>query len=356
MNTHIFVAACVVVGSVAASLTLACCPAPPSGKPVVNADQTVIILWDAANKIQHFIRRASFKSEADDFGFVVPSPTQPELNESGNEAFPYLQKLTEPEIEERTRPSNLGCGCSQSKYKSESAAKSDEMAVSVLDQKIVAGFNATVLEAGSATALVGWLKDNGFAFSPEIEVWAKPYIEAGWKFTALKVHKNDKEKDTISVAAGALRMTFKTDRPLFPYREPDPQSMAKALNASRRLLRIYFIGEARYKGDLTTGDQWTGRVAWANQLKQEQRAKVLELLKLPEGTGSAQWWLTEYEDNWAYKPAPSDVYFGPDEQQAVVKRPPIIRYVSSAWPKDVTVFGIALLVLLPPVLRRVRLR
>src|SRR5215813_1786031 len=75
----------------------ACCTAPPSGKPVVNADQTVIMIWDTATKTQHFIRQASFKSEADDFGFLVPSPSQPELSESGNEAFPFLLKLTEPE-------------------------------------------------------------------------------------------------------------------------------------------------------------------------------------------------------------------------------------------------------------------
>ena len=46
-----------------APLTPACCPAPPPGKPVVNADQTVLILWDEAAKTQHFIRKASFKSE-----------------------------------------------------------------------------------------------------------------------------------------------------------------------------------------------------------------------------------------------------------------------------------------------------
>ena len=62
----------------------ACCPVPPNGKPVVNADQTVILLWDPATKTQHFIRQASFKSGADDFGFLVPTPTQPELDESGN--------------------------------------------------------------------------------------------------------------------------------------------------------------------------------------------------------------------------------------------------------------------------------
>src|SRR5216684_4415721 len=89
-----------------------CCPAGPRGMPVVNADQTVIIIWDAAAKTQHFIRQASFKSEADDFGFLVPSPSQPELEESGNEAFGFLMKLTEPEVKKVRQPSGgMGCGC-----------------------------------------------------------------------------------------------------------------------------------------------------------------------------------------------------------------------------------------------------
>src|SRR5436309_8226619 len=89
--------AAVLVLPLFAPLTPACCPAPPSGKPVVNADQTVILLWDAATKTQHFIRKASFQSEADDFGFLVPTPSLPELEESTNEAFAFLLNLTEPE-------------------------------------------------------------------------------------------------------------------------------------------------------------------------------------------------------------------------------------------------------------------
>src|SRR4051794_25976423 len=90
-------AAVALMGLIAAGAAPACCPVPPSGQSVVNADQTVLMMWDAAHETQHFIRRASFKSAADDFGFLVPSPSQPELSESGNEVFPYLQKLTEPE-------------------------------------------------------------------------------------------------------------------------------------------------------------------------------------------------------------------------------------------------------------------
>jgi hypothetical protein len=96
-----------------ASPTTACCPAPPAGKPVVNADQTVILIWDAATKTQHFIRQASFKSDADDFGFLVPSPSQPELDESGNDAFAFFAKLTEPEkIRSRWPGGGIGLGCS----------------------------------------------------------------------------------------------------------------------------------------------------------------------------------------------------------------------------------------------------
>src|SRR5262249_44595425 len=105
----ITLAAVLFLAGLASSPTPACCPAPPSGKPVVNADQTVIMIWDAAAKTQHFIRKASFQSEADDFGFLIPSPSEPELDESGNEAFPLLAKLTEPETRKVARSRGMNC-------------------------------------------------------------------------------------------------------------------------------------------------------------------------------------------------------------------------------------------------------
>jgi Uncharacterized protein conserved in bacteria (DUF2330) len=331
----------------------ACCPTPPSGKPVVNADQTVIIVWDAATKTEHFIRQASFKSEADDFGFLVPTPNQPELNESGNAAFPFLQKLTEPEVEKMPKPTAIACGCGAARDLS--AGDAAPLAkVQVLQEKLVAGFQAAVLQADSANALVLWLKDNGYAFSPAVEAWAKPYVEAGWKITALKVAKSRDGKDDKTVAASALRMTFKTDRPLFPYREPDSKGAATALGVNHRLLRIYFVAEARYQGELTRDVTWTGGVAWANKLNAEDRKTALGLLNLPETTGPAEWWLTEFEDSWPYRVAPADVYFSRDSDQNTIKRPPIIQYVSSAWPTDVMAYAIAAVVIVPPLLRKRR--
>ncbi len=58
----------------------------------INADQTVIIIWDAAGE-DAVLHPASVlsRAEADDFDFFVPSPTQPELEEVGDDAFPHLR-------------------------------------------------------------------------------------------------------------------------------------------------------------------------------------------------------------------------------------------------------------------------
>src|SRR5262249_9168828 len=157
-------------------------------------------------------------------------------------------------------------------------------------------------------------------------------------------------REKKNVSASALRLSFKTDRPLFPYREPDYKRAAEDLGAVNRLLRIYFIAEARYRGELTDQVSWTGAVAWANRLRPEDRRKTLELLNLPERTGPAEWWLTEYEDNWPYRVAPADVYFAREPTQLPVKREPIIQYVASPWPTDATTYVIAALVL-PPLVR-----
>jgi hypothetical protein len=330
----------------------ACCPAPPSGKPVLNADQTVIILWDEATKTEHFIRRASFKAEADDFGFLVPTPSQPELSESGDTAFPALQKLTEPEVKRMSMPSApVGCGCAGAKPAAKSA--SAPPAVRVLQEKDVAGYKAVVLEADSAEDLVKWLKDNGYAFSPEVQAWARPYVEGKWKITALKVAKPKEDEKQKNVSAAALRMSFKTDRPLFPYREPDPEGSVKTLGVDKRLLRIYFLAEARYQGSLK-GISWTGFAAWAGKVNADDRKKVLDLLKLPEKTGPADWWLTEFEDDWPYRVAPSDLYFARNANQSEVRRPPIIEYVSSFWPADAMVYALGMVMMIPLLSRRFR--
>ena len=195
--------------------------------------------------------------------------------------------------------------------------------------------------------LVDWLKANGYAYSPEIAAWAKPYIDESWKITALKVAKNKDERQQKGVAATALRLSFHSDRPLFPYREPDSKSAVETLGANSRLLRISFIADARYDGEVAKDAPWTGHVAWTNKMAPDDQKRTLDLLALPETSGPTQWWLTEFEDPWPYRVAPADLYFAQSENQNSVKRPPIVEYTSSWLPDDVTFYAIAAVVLGP---------
>lgn len=343
------------VSSIHSRPAAGCCPAPRGGEQVVNADQTIVIIWDAATKTQHFIRRASFKSQGEDFGFLIPSPSRPELAESGNEAFPVLQMITEPETVTQKRPvGGSGCACYKAAPQGAAGLAENAPAVRVLEEKMVAGFNAKVLEADTTDVLVQWLKENGYAYSPEVAAWARPYVEGKWKITALKVAKKKDDGKSKDVTASALRMSFQTDRPLVPYREPDSTRSAASLGADRRLLRIYFLAEARYQGEMTQEQPWTGNVAWAGQLTPDDRKKVLELLRLPETTGPAQWWLTEFEDHWPYKVAPADVYFSPAADQSKVRRPPIVIYVGSRQAPDVTPFLVGVAITLMFLVSRLR--
>jgi hypothetical protein len=299
-----------------------CAVAPPRGERIEIADESAIIVWDAAGKTQHFIRRASFThtSGVKDFGFLVPTPSYPQLAEASDEAFQTLEKITGPKTVTERRPVDLfpQFGCAAPK------AAADK--VQVLQEQRVAGYDAVVLEAREADALSKWLKEWGYDFAPELKEWAGSYVSKGWAFTAFKVAHDDKGE---RLATSAVRLTFPADRPYFPYREPANDSHGDGLP---RRLRVYFVADARYKGVLT-GAAWPGYVVWSNRVSEEDRASVLGRLNLQAETGPPEWRLTEFEDVSSPRPGHDDVYFERDARQDTLERPPHVIY-TEPWAVD----------------------
>jgi len=288
---------------------LACCPVGPPNSHVINTDQSVIILWDKEQQTQHFIRRADFKTDAKDIGFIVPSPSRPRLEESGDAAFATLARLTAP-----TAPRGIGIplGCS-------AAPRAANDGVMVIEQKRVAGYDATVLTATSGDDLVAWLGSNGYPYSPSVAEWAKPYLGGDWHFTALKLVKDEKERMEAQLKASSLRISFKADTPLFPYREPDSAAASKALASNFRLLRIYFIAETQYEGKINGTQAWSGSTRWSGNIT-KHRGQLLQELNLAAATGPETWWLTEIEDQWPYEKAAGDVYLVPVAKPMLIDR------------------------------------
>jgi hypothetical protein len=322
--------------------TDACAPAPMRDVVVEVASESAIIVWDAATKTEHFIRRAAFNATAhegaqvEDFGFLVPTPSQPVLAEADDRAFSDLEKLTAPREERVARPSAgcaMGCGAMAPPGEAKVAAGH----VDVLDERHVAGYDATVLKATDVEALNGWLKDHRYEARPALMRWLKPYVENGWVVTAFKIARAPNAPAGSAVGTSAVRMSFRAAAPFFPYSEPDDLRAAR----TSRLLRVYFLGDRKMTGTLGSGLDWaSGQVVWAKPLHAEVLRAITPHLSVPDFKIDDNTWLTEFEDRSSPRSGDWDVTFGPHREQTPVERPTRFIYARRADPAGRVGFGV----------------
>src|SRR5262245_18790749 len=114
MSRSILVGAVLLLAAAIASVprtARGCAPAPRAGENVDVADETALIVWDDSTRTEHFIRQATFVGDAYDFGFLVPTPNRPQLENADAEVFDDLARITQPRTEYRTQV-GLSLGCS----------------------------------------------------------------------------------------------------------------------------------------------------------------------------------------------------------------------------------------------------
>jgi hypothetical protein len=302
-----------------------CAPVMKAGGRVTIASESAVIIWDEKTKTEHFIRRASFETRVPYFGFLVPTPTLPELAAAPDELFKDLEDWSKPEtvIQTLPRPRNAFPGSRGWGNKAEVPLPT--AGVQVLLQQHVAGYDAVCLKASNPRELQEWLGRHGYVTRDDLDEWLKPYIEAGWIITAFQINKPDAEKDGLSTQA--VRMSFKTDRPFYPYAEPGDQREKGGFRPGR-LLRIFLVSTARMEGKLDHATTvWPGKPAWANTLSADRRGKLLDRIgkkakvSLPEKP-----WMTVFDDPASPRPGVADLYFSVSADQATLARPPIIQY------------------------------
>ncbi len=292
-----------------------CAVAMRPGDRVDIAAESALIVWDEKTKTQHFIRRASFQTQVPYFGFLVPTPTEPKLYETPDEAFQHLEDWTKRELKHEKAyvwlPSLFMLG----------AAKQAADTVEVVGKYRIAGGKAVVLKASDAEALRKWLDEHGYDARPQLRSWLDVYVRKGWFITAFQFARTDQKETTV--APKAVRMSFRTEQPFFPYREPAEEGANPSWRP--RLLRVFFLAGQRMEGNLEDGrTAWPGKTAWANALPGEQHealASLLDRKQVPVGEGA---WLTVFDDDSSTRPAGGDVFFSPSADQSAVKRPPII--------------------------------
>jgi hypothetical protein len=169
-----------------------------------------------------------------------------------------------------------------------------------------------------------WLKRNGYVSSPELMDWLAPYVARNWKITAFKIAAKSGNQ---YVSTSAVRMSFPTDRPFFPYREPKAQRSLN--NPSSRLLRVFLVASQRMDGHLGDGNSqtaWAQTVPWAHPLEYDDKLWLRQAAPQFDSLVKAGAWMTVFEDRSSPRPSVNDLYFAAAATQERVVPPPIIRY------------------------------
>ena len=86
-----------------AGLSAACAPVMSRGGHVAIASETALIIYDDKTQTEHFIRRGTFETKVPYFGFLVPTPGDPEVAEVPDEVFSVLADWTKPEVIRKPR-------------------------------------------------------------------------------------------------------------------------------------------------------------------------------------------------------------------------------------------------------------
>ncbi len=334
LRSFAFFIAAAAVGNVVTQ-SRACMMLPPAGSGADSLsviDEEALIVWDAANQVQYFVRRATFRAKVDNFAFLVPTPTEPELADAEDGVFNALAEMVKPQVITKKRyafqPVLLLALPFTSRVPHTFTDVSSELElaeprVEVLHQQKVAGYDATVLRANDAQSLLGWLNENGFAFEPRIGDWLEPYVEKEWVVTAFKYAKSD-GAHPVSLSTKAVRMTFGAEKPFFPYREPSEQGQRAG---HERSLRIFFVGDTRIEGRLgMPGLEWPASTRFA--AKRDGLSLILARA-LPPGVlaDGHSYWLTEALDLSSVRQGDgADLFFHASPETRELTPPPIIRY------------------------------
>ena len=266
--------ACVAASTVPTTRSATACVILGGGTTKV-AGEEVLIAWDAASHTEHFVRHLSFRDASHDFGFLVPTPTRPELAEANDSIFTSLFDLYHRVMRSHAIPTNADG--------MRTAEASAVMPVQVLEHRQVAGLDATVLSATDSQALAAWLNAHHYPSSPTLAQYLEPYVRQHWTVTAFRF---DPGAGNTAFGTRALRMTFHADHPFFPYAEP-----TDAPTVPGRVFRISVISNERVEGR-EGSHVWTARTAFAG------RPSFSSLVSsLPAGALTGATWLTTFQED-----------------------------------------------------------
>jgi hypothetical protein len=157
----------------------------------------------------------NYAGEAEDFAWVLPVASKPEITLGSQSAFGILDQRTAPVFNLDWSTNNQ---CNNWWWLSPLASAPDASdedgggrGVTVVAEKEVGPFQTVVLESTNTDELIAWLDDNDYDQPPQARALIDHYVRQGMLFVALRLLK-----DEPTGAIQPIALTFEEPNPCVP--------------------------------------------------------------------------------------------------------------------------------------------
>jgi hypothetical protein len=234
----------------------ACCYFSAKNADILQPAQKVFITWDPVKKQESFTVQPKFEGNAQDFGMVIPTPSQPKLHEMPRDffkelaVFSILKKREFPQSKLLPFPGfGLGTGSFAPMSAPAEKLKAGDKAgrppeVKVLEAGIVGSLDYKIIEAGRADDLYAWLKAHKYHYAGD-EATLEFYVKQKWLFTVMKIDTMQMKKNKDGSYAGEVtptRFLFATDKLVYPLK-------ITQLSVKDQTEALFYV-QAPFKADL----------------------------------------------------------------------------------------------------------
>ena len=137
---------------------------------VLEPEQKALIYYDQGR--EDLVLSVKFTGAPEEFGWIVPLPSVPEIFAEDSLLFRLLSQQTQRRWSDRSERGRM-------LYRT--------MGVETVLSRRVGIYDAKVVEASTGKDLRGWLSSHGYRVPPEGERVLDRYIRKGWVFATLRI-------------------------------------------------------------------------------------------------------------------------------------------------------------------------
>lgn len=181
--------------------------------PVYQREQKAVIYYDERTNLETLVVSTTFKGSAKNFGWVIPVPTSPAVDEAKDDVFVSLEDLTKPKYGANPSPLHKIAGLESSRVPNTATVK-------VLETKNIDVYTVSVLDPSDKNSLKEWLEQNGYTIPKSADFVMGEYISQRYFFVAAKINTEALgpfvEGQLRDGHINPLKITFRTSQIVYP--------------------------------------------------------------------------------------------------------------------------------------------